>query len=342
MKYAISILMLFTLALVNAQKASEKIDTLAEKVLHYQLANGAWPKQLSDKSVVNYGLPLTPDLLNTIKSTGTKHATIDNKATSREIDILMNAYSKTKKKTYLQAAEKGIDYLLTAQYNNGGFPQYYPDSSLYRGQITLNDNAMVNALAILDATATGSGSYKEVQNSLKKRAADAVEKGISCLLSLQVKQNDTLTIWAAQYDHHTLTPAQARSFEPASLSTAESVNVVRFLMKQPYSDQIRQSVDAAVRWFATHDIEGYRFEHIKNSQGDDVRELIPDSTSIIWSRFYDLQNNKPIFGDRDNSTTYNFQDVSNERKNGYAWFVDSPRKLVEIDYAKWVKKNTKK
>ena len=30
-------------------------------------------------------------------------------------------------KKYLNAAKRGIDYLLTAQYANGGWPQYYPD-----------------------------------------------------------------------------------------------------------------------------------------------------------------------------------------------------------------------
>ncbi len=80
---------------------------------------------------------------------GRNDATIDNSATTKEIRYLVTGYKKWHNKSYLDAAEKGIRYLLKMQYPNGGFPQFYPDSSGYRNQITFNDNAMVNALNIL-------------------------------------------------------------------------------------------------------------------------------------------------------------------------------------------------
>src|SRR5690606_23629510 len=254
-------------------------------------------------------LPISKTLLEKIRKTGIDHATIDNNATTREIRKLIEAYTVTRNESYLTAAERGISYLLSAQYSNGGFPQYFPKTSLYRGQITLNDNAMVNALTILDLAAKGKDGFENISSPLRQRAQQAVEKGVQCLLRLQVKTNNMYTIWAAQYDENTLEPAQARKFEPASLSTSESVGVVRFLMKQRSTPEIKSAVDAAIAWLETHGLEGYRFDRMKDPKtGKDVRQLIPDSTAVVWPRFYDLNNYKPGFGDRDNSVTYHFDD----------------------------------
>ncbi|UZJ65028.1 hypothetical protein OKW96_01670 [Sphingobacterium sp. KU25419] len=43
-------------------------DPMAEKMLIYQLKNGGWPKQLKDKSVVNYDLEISKSLLTRIKT----------------------------------------------------------------------------------------------------------------------------------------------------------------------------------------------------------------------------------------------------------------------------------
>src|SRR5690606_24516556 len=272
---------------------------------------------------------------------------------------------------YREAAKRGVLYLLEAQYDNGGFPQYYPNKSLYRAEITYNDNAMINALVVLDKVAYGKDGFEIFDdNVLQTKAKEAVAKGVGCILKTQVKQADSLSIWAAQYDENTLQPAQARKFEPASLSTAasvglvrclmeqpaalrswaaqyddnplppaqarkvepaslstaESVGIVRFLMEQPADPAIERAVDAAVAWFKSNDIEGYRFDRtVDKKTGKLVRELVPDSSSVVWARFYDIKNNKPLFGDRDNSVTYNFDEISDERKNGYAWFGNWPQ-----------------
>lgn len=342
-KIIFSALLSFSLLGCHAQKAGEhkpvQKDSLAEKMLVYQLENGAWPKQLVGGSVVNYDLPLSKDLLEKIEKTGIQQATIDNNATTREIQQLIEAYTTTQNKSYLDAAERGIAYLLSAQYDNGGFPQYFPNASIYRAQITLNDNAMVNALTVLDKAATGTDGFEAIQPALRQEAQRGVEKGINCLLKLQVKVDSVLSIWAAQYDEKSLKPDKARNYEPASLATSESVNVVRFLMKQPPSDEIKYAIESAIKWFEAHDLEGYRFDRTQDSQtGKSKRQLIPDSTSVVWARFYDLDNYRPIFGDRDNSVTYNFEDLSLERQNGYAWFGTWPKKLIEQEYPKWIKR----
>lgn len=327
------------LALVTLNiSAQVKKDTLAEKILLYQLPVGGWGKQLEDKSVVNYNLPVDKNLLRKIKSTGDDHATIDNNATSREINILMKAYSETKNPDYLKAAEKGIRYLLAMQYENGGFPQYYPNKGLYRKQITFNDNAMINALTVLYNTAEGKNDFIAVDEKLKEQSKKAVKKGIECILNVQVLQNGKPTIWADQYNEITLQPDKARAFEPISLATAESVGIVRFLMLQPLTPEIEKSVKSAVQWFTENDMEGYSYNVVKQN-GKTVRVLAEDKNSVVWARFYDIHDNRPLFGDRDGSVKYNYNDVSEERRNGYSWFGDFAKKLIDKEYPKWLDKN---
>ncbi|WP_293957269.1 MULTISPECIES: pectate lyase [unclassified Sphingobacterium] len=315
-------------------------DSLAEKMLVYQLTNGAWPKQLADKSVVDYKLPLTKELLQKIKKTDINHATLDNGATTREINGLINAFTETNNDIYLKAAEKGISYLLSAQYENGGFPQYYPNKSLYRAEITYNDNAMINALTVLYHVANKRPGFDAVNPTFISKAQHAVARGIACILKTQVIQEGERTIWAAQYDEQTLIPAQARKFEPPSLSTSESVAIIRFLMLQPLTPEIKQAIEQAINWFQRNDIEGYRFDHVKNKlTGKSERKLIADSSSTIWARFYHLKDNRPLFGDRDNTVKYRFDEVSEERRNGYAWFGNWPEKLIQKDYPKWKKQH---
>ncbi|MCZ4243327.1 pectate lyase [Pedobacter punctiformis] len=325
--------------------AQQPTDSIADKMLIYQLGNGGWPKQLEDKSVVKYENPLTPELKELIKSTKDLHATFDNKATSREVVYLVKAYKKTQNKAYLKAAEKGIDYILEAQYENGGWPQYYPDKALYRSEITYNDDAMINVLNILQDIATKSNDFEVVNAAYIPKAEKAVTKGLNCILKTQVKQNGNLSIWAAQYDKDSMLPAKARNFEPASLSTSESVGVTRFLMRiKTPSSEIKTAIEAAVKWFDANKITGYRFDDVKDSSkpnGED-RLLIADASSVIWARFYSLDGDKPIFGDRDNSIKNDVMELSYERRKGYAWYGNWARKLIEKEYPKWLIANRTK
>ncbi len=332
--------LLFILSLTTIFCFAQSKDTLADKVLIYQLPNGGWGKQLGTEAV-DYSLAIDNDLMNKIKASGDDHATIDNSATSKEITILINAYNTTRNPIYLRSAEKGIDYLLKMQYQNGGFPQYYPNSAIYRKQITYNDNAMINALSILYNVAEGKKGFDVVDPKLKERSKIAVKKGIDCILKTQYVQDGKPTIWGDQYNEVTLKPEKARAFEPASLASAESVSIVRFLMLQALTPEVEKAVNSAIQWFKAHKIEGYSYEVVKKNNKS-VRTLREDKNSLIWARFYDLETNQPIFGDRDGTIKYNYNEVSEERRNGYSWYVDSPQKLIDKDYPNWLKNHNLK
>ena len=324
--------------LVAGSSFAQTKDSLAEKLLLYQLPIGAWAKQLNDGKAVNYNLPIDENLLKKIKSTGDDHATIDNNATTREINILIKAYKLTKNKAYLSAAEKGIKYLLKMQYENGGFPQYYPNKAIYRKQITYNDNAMINALTVLYNVSESKNDFDAVDSALKLKSKTALKKGIECILKNQILQNGIPTIWADQYDEMTLKPAKARAFEPVSLASGESVGIVKFLMMQPATPELQKSIRNAVTWFEENKIEGYSYKLVKENDKT-IRVLSEEKGAVIWARFYEIETNKPIFGDRDNSVKYNYLEISEERRNGYSWYNDSADKLIARDFPKWLTTN---
>jgi len=313
-------------------------DTLAEKMMIYQLPNGGWGKHMSDKKDVDYRKKIDPKLLKIIKAGDNNLATIDNNATSREINGLINAYGTTKNPAYLKSAEKGIEYLLSMQYENGGFPQYFPNTSVYRKQVTYNDNAMINVLTILYNISEGKDGFDVVSSKLKDKSKVALQKGIACVLKTQVLQNGKLSIWADQYNEVTLVPEKARAFEPMSLATGESVNIVKFLMMQPVTPEIEKSIRSAIQWFKESKIDGYTYNVSKESDKA-VRTLSKKEGSAVWARFYDIPTNKPVFGDRDGSVKFNYEDVSEERRMGYSWYNESGTKLVENEFPKWLKRN---
>ncbi len=235
-------------------------DLQADNMLVYQRSYGGWPKQINEVKM-DYTTPLTEKQKRTIIADSLhKDATIDNAATIKEIRYLAKAYTQHKNPAYLNAVNKGIRYLLKAQYPIGGWPQYYPDSSLYRGQITYNDNAMINVLNLLFDVTKGINDMDVVDQSLLPAITKAIDRGINCILVTQIKVDGKLTAWCTQYDQKILKPAQARKFELPSLSASESVGIVDFLMRiERPSNQIKQAITAAVGWFNKVKIAGYKY-----------------------------------------------------------------------------------
>jgi PelA/Pel-15E family pectate lyase len=120
------------------------------------------------------------------------------------------------------------------------------------------------------------------------------------------------------------------------LSTAESVNIIRFLMKiKSPSPAIKTAITQGVNWFENAKITGYKFDKLPN--GD--KGLIEDAAATIWARFYDFETNKPIFGDRDHTIKNDVAAISFERRNGYAWYGNWGINLLTKDYPKWLKAN---
>ncbi|RYE01581.1 MAG: pectate lyase [Sphingobacteriales bacterium] len=317
-------------------------DSLADNMLLYQRSVGGWPKHIGEVKI-DYSKPIgETERAGLLDDKSRNDATIDNRATTKEIRYLVKAFHKTGNSAYLKAAEDGVRYLLAMQYANGGFPQFWPDTSGYRKAITYNDDAMVNALEVLWDVAHRTNGFEALNAKLVKPAQKAVDRGVSCILQTQVRVAGKLTAWCAQHDRVTLAPVKARAFELVSLSGSESVRIVEFLMKieQPSPD-VRKAIDSAVEWLRRSRIDGYAYGEVSvpgSPKGFD-RLPRPDSSSTIWARFYDIDSNRPFFCGRDGVKKWNVTEIEYERRTGYGWYGTWPKELLEKEYPEWKKHN---
>jgi PelA/Pel-15E family pectate lyase len=72
------------------------------------------------------------------------------------------------------------------------------------------------------------------------------------------------------------------------------------------------------------------------------RVVIKDpNAGPLWARFYDIKTNHPIFVGRDSVVHYDVAEIEDERRNGYAWYVDGAADLLSKDYPKWLEKHSK-
>jgi PelA/Pel-15E family pectate lyase len=242
----------------------------------------------------------------------------------------------------------GLEYLFSGQYENGGWPQEFPHGEGYHLHITYNDNAMLHVLTLLREIAQGDELYGYLDASYAPRAAEAVEKGIDCILRCEVV-SDTQAGWCAQHDERTLRPAQARTYELPSLSGSEGVGIVRFLMTiDNPSPEVREAIEGAVAWFDQVKIEGIRIEETTDPDqptGEDRVVVEDPSAPPLWARFYELETNRPIFSSRcevpecDTNPKYmmrySLAEIDNERRVGYSWYGDWPARLLGTDYPAW-------
>ena len=307
---------------------SEEGRRIADNVLTWQTPYGGWPKRGDTASEPFDGK--SEDL----------HATFDNGATTGELRFLARAFRATNEPRYEQAFLKGFSHILKAQYPNGGWPQFYPLSKSYHRHITFNDNAMVRILELL-RDVSESSDYQFLKTEHRTKAEAAVTKGIDCILRTQIKQNGKLTVWCAQHDEKTLEPAWARSYEPPSLSGAESVGVVRFLMSvEEPMPEIIAAVEGSVEWFRSVVIHGMRLDKFTDTEGQNDRRIVADpDAGPLWARFYEIGSNRPIFLDRDSVVRYSFSEIGQERRTGYAYYGGWAGRLLADEYPRWREKH---
>jgi PelA/Pel-15E family pectate lyase len=322
---------------------SDEALNAARNIVTYQIADGGWsknidmvskpraPGDLYDADNSNR-FPDTADFDKPVDANWHYIATLDNDSTwmqirflARVTTALLAAHRDADAAPFRASVERGIVYLLNAQYPNGGWPQVWPLEGGYHDAITINDDAMLHAVEILRDVAAGAADYLFVSDALKKRAGPAAQHGIDCLLKLQIAENGVKTAWAQQYDALTFEPTSARNYEMASLASDESFPIVEFFMSLPDPTPAEiAAVQAACAWFQKVKIMGYRYgsgNFMADRASPGGRKLVAvEGAGPIWSRYYQIGTDKPIFGDRDKTIHDNVNDLSLERRNGYSWF----------------------
>ena len=319
--------------------ASPEAFRIADNVVLYQRNSGGWPKNV-DMTILRVS-----DRPTVLKQKNKTDSTIDNGATYTQLRFLARVYSAQRQEHHRHSFLTGLDFLLKAQYANGGWPQFYPDLTGYYKHITFNDGAMIGVLRLLRDVAAGKSDYGFVDDARRARAADAIKRGLECILKTQVVVEGRRTVWCAQYDEVTLAPAPARKYEVVSLSGGESVDIVRFLMgfKEP-SAEIIESIESAVAWFEKTQIKGIKWIEKQDASqpGGIDRVVIKDpNAGPLWARFYEIGTNRPIFVSREGTIKSDVSEIDHERRINYAWYVEEPAKLLNRDYPAWRERNRK-
>jgi PelA/Pel-15E family pectate lyase len=310
---------------------------VADQVLLYQRRTGGWPKNIDMARTLS---GTERQAIETAK--GDIDSTIDNGATTTQLRFLALVYSATRTRRFRAAFDAGFDYLLAAQYPNGGWPQFFPLRDDYSRHITFNDDAMVRVMEVLRDAAGGVAPFTFVDAQRRVRAGKAVERGLALILKAQVRVNGRLTVWCAQHDEATLAPAKARTYEHPSLAGSESVGVLRFLMSIPNpSVEVVAAVEAGVAWLRDVRLTGLRVDTRPDASrpGGFDRAVVKDAAAPpIWARFYEIGTNRPIFSGRDSIVRDDMAAIEHERRVNYAWYGYWPGELLAREYPEWRKR----
>ena len=311
---------------------------IGEQLLLFQRITGGWPKN------IDMAKPLTDKEREQVMRDKQRRddSTTDNGATSMQMAYLARLFQATGDERFREAFRHAVDFLLSGQYDNGGWPQFWPEMQGYQLHITYNDDAMVNTMKLLRDVANTQAPYTKdlTTNKQRKLAQKAFDKGIECILATQIHTDGQLTVWCQQHDRNTYAPAPARAYELPSYCSQESASIVELLMQLPHPDKrVKAAVHAAMQWFDKNKLTGVRIVRTGRwgSNNRDTK-LVEDSTAgPLWARYYDLKHCEPYVCDRDGIPRRRLEDIGPERRNGYGWYGDRPAMLYPL-YNQWADK----
>jgi PelA/Pel-15E family pectate lyase len=319
---------------------------VADVIVSFQTPAGGWGKNLEmSKERRHPGEAFTSNNLNRFPTPGDFDAplepdwnyvgTIDNDATTTQMNFLAKVIGTSvggDVAPYRAAFLRGMDYLFAAQFPNGGWPQVWPLEGGYHDAITYNDDAVTQVVELMHHAAEGSDEFAFVPEEVRDRAAHSFARGIECILATQIVVNGTPTVWPQQDDALTLKPVSGRNYEPPAQSASESASLLLLLMNSlPHPTAAEQrSIRAAAAWLKKTAIYNQSYE-----RGPNGRELVPSQgAGPIWARYYQIGSDIPIFADRDKSIHDHVNELSMERRNGYAWYSADAQRALER-FEKW-------
>ncbi|MCC6486843.1 MAG: pectate lyase, partial [Candidatus Hydrogenedentes bacterium] len=208
------------------------------------------------------------------------NATFDDNTSIGAASFLLDVYETTQKPEYRIPVEKAIQFVLDAQYPLGGWPQRFPlsyDAPFegrpdYSSFYTFNDGVISGCIHFLLRAHALFGD---------ERYHDAAKRGMFFTALAQMPRPQAG--WAQQYDMD-LSPAQARSYEPASVNPSQTVENIHALMKYYKTTGDRrflQGIPDALVW-------------LKNSP-------LPEGHSSdghTHAQFLEVGTNKPLYAHR--------------------------------------------
>jgi PelA/Pel-15E family pectate lyase len=313
---------------------TEEARRIGQQLILWQRCTGGWPKN------IDMVTPMTDEQKQKVAADKqlTDDSTIDNGATTQQMRFLARLFQQTGDKQTREAFIRGVEFLLSGQYEDGGWPQFWPNPHGYQVHITFNDDAIYNTMVMLRDMVQMKEPYqgKLTDKKLRQRMQKAFDKGVECILATQIRVDGQPTIWCQQHDHETLKPAKARAYELPSYGPQESASLVQLLMQLPNPDErVKQAVHGAMRWFDKYKLTGLRLVRTGWREGTpDVKLVKDEHGGPLWARYYDLEHCEPYVCDRDGVPRRRLEDIGHERRNGYSWYGSHPAELYPL-YDEW-------
>ncbi len=218
----------------------EQAKRTANALIWGQLPCGGW------NYLINFaGENSTLNWYNTIGKNGWRleefqhyygNATFDDETTSGVAFFLLRFYLTKLDPAYKTPLEKVIDFVLKSQYPLGGWPQRYPlrhdfnkdGDQDYTSFYTFNDNVIWQNVKFLVACYATLNFHDKYYQGGDSRILDAIRRGMNFILLAQ--QPKPFAGWGQQY-RMDLTPAGARTYEPASLDPQYTAGNIEILLK---------------------------------------------------------------------------------------------------------------
>jgi hypothetical protein len=215
----------------------------------------------------------------------------DDNQTQSAISFLLDLTREVKDARLAAATQRGLDLMVRAQLDNGGWPHMYPPRGNYHDYATFNDNGINDCIRVMIEAHRARPGDAAIERSLRRAARFVM---ISQLPPPQPG-------WAQQYNEF-LQPAWARTFEPPSVCPGETVHNVDTLIDLYLAlgdATLLEPIPDALRW---------------------VRESrLPNGR---WARFVEIGTGKPLYYDRGRVRVDDPEQLHPERRTGYGYQID--------------------
>ncbi len=229
--------------------------------------------------------------------------TLDDNNSQSAISFLVRLSQVSEDAVFKKAAQRGLEWLLDAQAENGGWPQVYPPVGAgYWNYYTFNDGAINDAIRVMLEAWRAYGD---------QRYLEAAKRGGDFIIRTQGPADQPA--WAQQYDFD-LQPAWARRFEPPAWCSAVVRRNIRTLVDlylETGEEKYLRPIPAAIEW-------------LKRSQLSDGK----------WARFYELGTNRPLYFTKRYKLTYDDSDCpthySFKSRYGVASVIEYYKEVVRL------------
>ncbi|MDP3404926.1 MAG: pectate lyase [Brevundimonas sp.] len=157
------------------------------------------------------------------------NATFDDAGTAEASQLLLRVYLEKRERKYRRPLDRAIQFVLDAQYPNGGWPQRFPfveggglhGNPDYTPYITFNDDVAGENIEFLLYVHQALGSND-------RRLVDAIQRGMDIFVATQ--QPMPQPAWGLQHFPDTLKPAPARTIEPQAFATHTTATNIRSMI----------------------------------------------------------------------------------------------------------------